>query len=104
VLRTGSLRVFNRATLVAFWNKHPDSEKALRLWFAMVDKASWTGPTDVRAVFGAADFLPGNRVIFDIKGNTYRLVAQIKYAPLFLVFVRFIGTHAQYDRIDAHTI
>jgi mRNA interferase HigB len=95
------LRVFNRSTLVAFWRKHPDAEHALRLWFAVVGKANWGSPADVRRVFGTADFLADNRVVFDIKGNSYRLVAQIKYAPLCIVFIRFIGTHAEYDRIDA---
>ena len=95
------MRLFNRSTLVAFWKKHADAEKPLRLWFSLVTKAQWAGPADVRRVFGTADFLAGNRVVFDIKGNSYRLVAQITYAPLFLVFIRFIGTHAEYDRIDA---
>jgi len=67
----------------------------------MVERASWKGPAEVRSVFGTADFLANNRVVFDIKGNSYRLVAQLKYAPLFLVFIRFLGTHAEYDRIDA---
>jgi len=70
----------------------------------MVEKAAWSGPTQVRAVFGTADFLAKNRVVFDIKGNAYRLVAQIKYGPLFLVYVRFVGSHAEYDRIDANQI
>lgn len=55
-------------------------------------------------MFGTADFLADNRVVFDIKGNKYRLIAQIKYAPLFLVFIRFVGTHAEYDRIDADEV
>jgi mRNA interferase HigB len=67
----------------------------------MVQTASWNGPAELRATFSSADFLPNNRVVFDIKGNSYRLVAQVKYAPLFLLFVRFLGTHADYDRIDA---
>ena len=99
-----SLRIFNRSTLIGFWTRHPDAEGALRLWFSIVEKASWTTPAEVRAAFGSADFLADNRVVFDIKGNTYRLVVQIRYAPLFLVFIRFIGTHADYDRIDATTI
>ena len=70
----------------------------------MAEKAAWSTPAQVRAVFGSADFLAGNRIVFDIKGNTYRLVAQIKYAPLFLVFIRFVGTHAEYDRIDASKV
>ena len=70
----------------------------------MVEKAARSGPAQVRATFGSADFLAGNRVVFDIKGNAYRLVAQVKYAPLFLVFVRFLGTHAEYDCIDANKV
>ena len=70
----------------------------------MVEKATWSSPAQVRAVFGTADFLAKNRVVFDIKGNPYRLVAQVKYAPLFLVYVRFVGTHAEYDRIDASKV
>jgi mRNA interferase HigB len=98
------LRIFSRQTLVEFWRKHPDAEQPLRLWFSIVEKAAWSTPAQVRAVFGAADFLTGNRVVFDIKGNTYRLVAQIKYAPLFLVFIRFVATHAAYERIDASKV
>jgi mRNA interferase HigB len=98
------MRIFNRGTLIAFWQKHPDAEGALRLWFSIVEHASWTGPADVKAGFRTADFLQDNRVIFDIRGNTYRLIAQIKYEPLFLVYIRFVGTHAEYDRIDAATI
>lgn len=86
-----------------FWRKHPEAEGALRLWFTIVERASWTGPAEVRAVFGSADFLQDNRIVFDIRGNNYRLIAQVKYGPLFLVYIRFIGTHAEYDRIDAST-
>ena len=98
------MRIFSRSTLAEFWREHPDAETALRLWFSMVERASWTGPADVRVMFGSADFLRDNRVVFDIRGNTYRLIAQVKYAPLFLVFIRFVGTHAEYDRIDATTV
>jgi mRNA interferase HigB len=98
------LRIFNRSTLVEFWTKHPDAEGPLRLWFSIGEKASWSSPAEVRAAFGSADFLANNRVVFDVKGNTYRLIVQIKYAPLFLVFVRFLGTHAEYDRIDANEV
>jgi mRNA interferase HigB len=98
------LRIFSRNTLVGFWRKHPDAEQPLRLWFSMVERSSWSGPAAVRALFGSADFLANNRVVFDIKGNRYRLVAQIKYGPLFLVFIRFVGTHAEYSRIDANKV
>jgi mRNA interferase HigB len=95
------LRILSRSTLVEFWQTHPDAEKPLRLWFSLVEKAAWQGPPDIAKVFGSADFLPENRVVFDIKGNSYRLIVRVKYAPLFLVFIRFIGTHAQYSRVDA---
>ena len=98
------LRVFNRSTLVSFWTKHRDAESQLRLWFSIVERAAWTGPVDVRAAFGTADFLPDSRVVFNIKGNAYRLIVQVKYAPLFLVFIRFVGTHAEYDEIDAEKV
>lgn len=98
------LRIFNRSTLAEFWKKHPDAEGPLRLWFSIVEKAAWSSPGEIRATFGSADFLAQNRVVFDIKGNKYRLVAQIKYAPLFLVFIRFLGTHSEYDRIDANKV
>ena len=98
------MRIFSRATLIEFWRKHPDAEGALRLWFSIVEKAAWAGPADVREMFGSADFLQDNRIVFDIRGNTYRLIAQVKYGPLFLVYIRFLGTHADYNRIDASTV
>jgi mRNA interferase HigB len=66
--------------------------------------ASWQGPAEVRARYGAADFVANHRVIFDIRGNKYRVVAAVKYGPLFCVCIRFIGTHAEYDRIDPATV
>jgi mRNA interferase HigB len=98
------VRIFSRSTLVEFWTRHADAEIPLRLWFSIVQNASWTGPADIKAVFGSADFLPNNRVVFDIKGNNYRLIAQVKYGPLYLVYIRFVGTHAEYDRIDATSV
>jgi mRNA interferase HigB len=98
------VRIFSRSTLVQFWRKHRDAEPALRLWFSQVEKAAWNGPADVRAMFGTADFIADNRIVFDIKGNTYRLIVKVRYAPLYLVFIRFVGTHAEYDRVDAATV
>lgn len=98
------MRIFSRSSLIAFWQQHADVEQALRLWFSIVEKATWAGPADVRAVFGTADFLPDNRIVFNIKGNAYRLVVQVKYGPLFLVFIRFVRTHAEYDKIEASKV
>ena len=98
------MRVISRSTLVRFWVRYPDAEQPLRAWFTEVQSARWRGPADVRARYGSADFVAGNRVIFNIRGNNYRLVVAVKYAPLFLVYIRFVGTHAEYDQIDAATI
>lgn len=98
------MRVLSRSTLVAFWKRHPDAEQPLRAWFQEVELASWRGPAEVRARYGSADFVAGNRIVFNIRGNNYRIVVAVKYAPLFLVYIRFVGTHVDYDQIDATTI
>ena len=94
------MRIYTRKTLREFWERHPDAEQPLRDWFRRVEAANWETPARIRDRFGSASFLPGNRVVFDIKGNSYRLVARIDYQRR-KVFIRFVGTHAQYDRIDA---
>jgi mRNA interferase HigB len=98
------VRIFNRSALVDFWTKHPDAEQPLRAWFQEVEKASWQTTADVRNRYASASFLPGDRVVFNIGGNKFRLVVAVKYGPLFCVYIRFLGTHAEYDRIDATTI
>jgi mRNA interferase HigB len=101
------MRVIKRKTLEEFWNRHADSEQALKAWYAEVSHAIWKTPDDIRQKFRSADFLADNRVVFNIKGNHYRLVVKIHYASdriVGLVYIRFIGTHSEYDRIDAETI
>lgn len=98
------MRIFSRSTLAAFWKKYPDAEQPLRAWFREVKQAKWRGTADIRARYATADFVAGDRVIFNIRGNNYRLIVAVRYAPLYLVFVRFIGTHADYDEVDAATI
>jgi mRNA interferase HigB len=101
------MRVIKRKTLEVFWNKHVGSEQALKTWYAEASQASWKTPDDIRQKFRSADFLADNRVVFNIKGNHYRLVVKIHYASdrfVGLVYIRFIGTHSEYDRIDAETI
>lgn len=99
-----TVRIFSRGTLIECWTKHPDAEQPLRLWFGMVSGASWQGPADLKKQFASASFLAGNRSVFNIAGSKYRLVAHVKYGPLHLLYIRFLGTHAEYDRIDATTI
>src|SRR4051794_20275628 len=94
------MQIVARRTLRQFWERHPPAEGPLRAWFAMVSKAHWTGPSDVKRQFGTSvDFMADNRVIFDVGGNKYRLIAHVSYA-FGRVLVKFVGTHAEYDRID----
>ncbi len=97
------MRVISRGTLQAFWEKHRDAEQALKAWHQEAEKATWKSPQDIRLRYRSADFLPKDRVVFNIKGNSYRLVVAIRY-EFFVVYIRFVGTHAEYDEIDATTI
>lgn len=91
------------AALRDFWQQHPDAEQPLKAWFEEASKASWTQPSDIKAQYRSASILKNRRVVFNIKGNEYRLIVAIAYR-LQIVYVKFIGTHQQYDTIDAHTI
>jgi mRNA interferase HigB len=91
------------AALRAFWHQHPDAEQPLKAWFEEASKASWTQPSDIKAQYRSASILKNRRVLFNIKGNEYRLVVAIAYR-LQIVYVKFVGTHQQHDAIDAHSI
>ena len=97
------MRVIARKTIRDFYEQHADSRTALEAWFHEAKAADWKEPQDIKRRYPAADILPGNRVVFDIKGNNYRLIVKIHYNTG-IVFVRFVGTHAEYDKIDATTI
>lgn len=97
------MRIISRKTLKEFWETHADAEQPLRAWFAEATIARWKSFHDIKAAYRSADVLPGNRVVFDIKGNRYRLVVKIHYNTG-VVFIRFLGTHAEYDKIDATAI
>jgi len=97
------VQVIARRTLRLFWDKHPLAETPLRAWFAIASAADWIGPAGIRAQFRSADFVGDNRVIFDIGGNKYRLVAHVAY-PFRRVLIKFVGTHAEYDKINAETV
>ena len=94
------MRVISKSTLREFWLKHADSEQALKAWYQETDKSLWQNPNDIRADYPSASILADNRVVFNIKGNSYRLIVKINYAYQ-MVWVRFIGTHSEYDKIDA---
>jgi mRNA interferase HigB len=97
------VQIIAKRTIRLFWGRHPQAETPLRLWYAQVSRASWTTPADIRAMFGSADFVADNRVIFNIGGNKYRLVAHIAYAHG-RVLIKFVGTHAEYDDIEPETV
>ena len=97
------MRIIALSTLRAFWEKYPDAETPLRAWHALASRAHWQKPTDIKADYRNASFTANNRVVFNIKGNDFRLVVAARYSQG-LMFVRFVGTHRQYDRIDVETI
>jgi len=99
------MRIIAVSTLRSFWSRPGlrDSEQPLRAWVHIVKSAHWSKPTDVKQTFGSADILRNGRAIFDIGGNKYRLVAAVHYRGK-RVYVRFIGTHQEYDKIDAGTV
>jgi len=97
------LRVIAKKTLRDFWTKHPDCEQQLKAWYKEAEDAKWKGPNEIRRDYPSASFLEDNRVVFNIKGNHYRLIVKVNYAYS-MVWIRFVGTHAQYDKIDAKTI
>lgn len=86
-----------------FWQRYPDAEQPLRAWHANVKRADWKTPSDVKTAYRNASFVQNNRVIFNIKGNSYRLVAAINYQYR-IVYIRFVGTHQVYDKISPATI
>lgn len=96
-------RIFAKSTLRKFWLKHADSEQYLKTWYDTVMQSNWNDPTDVKNTYSNASILKNGRIVFNIKGNSYRLVSKINFEKQWL-FVRFIGTHTEYDKIDANTI
>ena len=100
------MRIIAKRTLRRFWEANPRNRLAktrLEDWHARVSAAEWSTPADVKMGFGDASILKNGRVVFNIGGNEFRLVTWINY-HYHIVYIRFVGTHAQYDRIDAQTI
>lgn len=100
------MRVIALSTLKAFWEDHPeykDAREPTLAWYRHVLSANWITPADVKLDFRKASILKDGRVVFDIAGNKYRLVVWINYAYQ-VVYIRFIGSHAQYDKIDVQSI
>ena len=99
------MRIISVGTLKAFWEQpaRRDAEQPLRTWVAATRAARWSDPSAVKRMFGSADILRDGRVVFDIGGNKYRLVAWVNY-EYGVVYVRFIGAHRDYDKIDVQSV
>ena len=97
------MRIIARRTLREFWERRPDAEQQLRAWYAEVKAGDWNTPTRLTARYPTASIVPGNRAVFRIKGGSYRLVVRVDYNKR-IVYIRFVGTHAEYDRIDAKEV
>jgi mRNA interferase HigB len=97
------MRIISRRILREFWEKHPDARLPLQTWFHDIKRANWAGPADIKAVYSNASFVANSRVVFNIKGNRYRLVVVVAFLHR-VVYIRFIGTHEEYDQIDGTTI
>ena len=97
------MRIIALKTIKEFWRKHSETEQSLKAWFDEVKQADWDSPNDVLADFPNTIVLKNDRLIFKIKGNKYRLVVAVKY-EFKIVYIRFIGIHAEYDKINAEEI
>jgi mRNA interferase HigB len=101
----GHMRIISRRRLRVFWQSRgcADAEQPLKAWFREASRAEWTEPADIKEMYRSASFVGGNRVVFNIAGNKYRLVVDINYSYQ-TIYIRFVGTHSQYDRINAREI
>jgi mRNA interferase HigB len=99
------MRIISRRSLREFWQqtRNRDAEQPLKAWFREASKADWANPAEVKASFRNASIVGNNRVVFNIAGNKYRLVVRVNY-PYRIMYVRFLGTHREYDLIDVEEI
>lgn len=97
------MRIISRCTLREFWNIYPDSEEPLKAWFQEATHADWANPHDVKALYGNASVIGNGRMVFNIAGNKYRLIVWFNF-PYRIGYIRFVGTHAEYDGIDAENV
>ena len=95
--------MFSKSTLREYWEIYPETEQYLKTWFDTAMNSEWKAPNDVKQTFANASILKDNRIVFNIKGNSHRLIAKFNFQKQW-IFIRFIGTHKAYDAIDANTI
>ena len=96
-------RILAKKTLREFWEKHSDSEQYLKTWYETAKNSNWKTPNDVKATYINASILKNSRIVFNIKGNSYRLIVKFNFERQW-AFIKFIGTHSEYDKINADTI
>lgn len=101
--KTGILRVIAKKVLREFWEKHSDCEQQLKAWFQEASKAEWTTPNEIKTEYPSASIIGNDRIVFNIKGNSYRLIVKLNF-DYQMVWIRFIGTHAEYDKVNAKNI
>lgn len=97
------MHIIARKTLCDYWSKVPETEQALKSWFAEVVKARWSNTADIKAEYRSASILKNNEVVFNICGNRHRLIVRVNYSSA-TVFIRFLGTHAEYNEIVAEEV
>ena len=97
------MRVIAKKILREFWVEHSDCEQQLKSWYREAESGVWKNLNELKAEYPSASILNDNRVVFNIKGNNYRLIVKINY-DYQMVWIRFIGTHAAYDKINANEI
>ena len=97
------MRVLAKRTLRDFWELNPDSEQQLLVWFREASKADWNTPNEIKLQYSSASILKNNKVVFNICRNKYRSIVEINFIRKW-AFIRFIGTHKEYDKIDANNI
>lgn len=99
------MRIISRKALRQFWKQrqYADAEQPLKAWFREASKADWNSPSVIKAMYRSASIVGNSRVVFNIAGNKYRLVVKVNY-PYRVIYIRFVGTHRQYDEIDVTEI
>jgi mRNA interferase HigB len=96
-------RILSKKLIREFWAKHPDSEQYLKTWYETVVHANWNSPSEIKKTFATASILKNSRVVFNIKGGSYRMIVKFNFQRRWC-FIRFLGTHEEYSRIDADKI
>ena len=97
------MHVISRRCLIEFGTNHPDVRGELNTWFHMMERGKYPSPIAIKEVFRSADIIPSDRVVFNIKGNSYRIIVKVRYSTQ-TMFIRFIGTHAEYAKVNAEKI